>query len=65
MASWSELLELLKNQKDPAWLDSKLKILTAYHLMTLIFETTPSFKFIASDRGKMWVKQEQHVEKPA
>ena len=40
-------------------------ILTAYHLMTLIFETTPSFKFIASDRGKMWVKQEQQMEKPA
>ncbi len=40
-------------------------ILTAYHLMTLIFETTPSFKFIASDRGKMWVKQEQQVPVPA
>ncbi len=36
-------------------------ILTAYHLMTLIFETTPSLKFIASNRGKMWVKQEQQV----
>ena len=34
-------------------------VLTAYHLMTLIFETTPSLKFIASDRGKMWVKQQQ------
>ena len=40
-------------------------ILTAYHLMTLIFEITPSFKFIASDRGKMWVKQEQQVLVPA
>ena len=40
-------------------------ILTAYHLMTLIFEITPSFKFIASDRGKMWVKQEQQVPVPA
>ncbi len=34
-------------------------VLTAYHLMTLIFETTPSLKFIASDRGKMWAKQQQ------
>lgn len=34
-------------------------VLTAYHLMTLIFETTASLKFIASDRGKMWVKQQQ------
>ena len=40
-------------------------ILTAYHLMTLIFEMTTSFKFIASDRGKMWVKQEQQVLVPA
>ena len=40
-------------------------ILTAYHLMTLIFEITPSSKFIASDRGKMWVKQEQQVLVPA
>ena len=33
-------------------------VLTAYHLMTLIFEHTPSLKFIASDTGKMWVKQQ-------
>ena len=33
-------------------------VLTAYHLMTLIFEKSNSFKFIASDKGKMWVKQE-------
>ncbi len=33
-------------------------VLTAYHLMTLIFETGPSMKFIASDKGKMWVKQQ-------
>ena len=31
--------------------------LTAYHLMTLIFEMTSSVKFIANNRGKMWVKQ--------
>ena len=36
--------------------DQKLQddVLTAYHLMTLIFETGPSAKFIASDKGKMW-----------
>lgn len=34
-------------------------VLTVYHLMTLIFETTPSLKFIASDSGKMWVKQQE------
>ena len=39
-------------------------ILTAYHLMTLIFEMTTSLKFIASDRGKMWVKQEQQILAP-
>ncbi len=36
-------------------------VLTAYHLMTLIFERTPSLKFIASDTGKMWVKQQQQI----
>lgn len=40
-------------------------VLTAYHLMTLIFEMTPSSKFIASDTGKMWVKQEQQILVPA
>ena len=40
-------------------------VLTAYHLMTLIFEMTPSLKIIASDAGKMWVKQEQQVLVPA
>lgn len=41
--------------------DQKLQndVLTAYHLMTLIFETTSSLKFITSDDGKMWVKQQQ------
>ena len=37
--------------------DLQNDVLTAYHLMTLIFEMTPSVKFIASNRGKMWVKQ--------
>ena len=39
-------------------------VLTAYHLMTLIFEMTSSLKFIASDKGKMWVKQEPQILVP-
>ena len=40
-------------------------VLTAFHLMTLIFETSPSLKFIATSE-KMWVKQhrEQQVIVP-
>lgn len=41
--------------------DLQNDVLTAYHLMTLIFETTVSLKFIASDRGKMWAKQQQQI----
>lgn len=37
-------------------------VLTAYHLMTLIFENGPSLKFIASNQGKMWVKQTRTLE---
>lgn len=40
-------------------------VLTAYHLMTLIFETTASVKFIASDKGRMWAKQQQPILIPA
>lgn len=36
-------------------------VLTAYHLMTLIFENSPTSKFIASDKGKMWCKQEPQL----
>ena len=39
-------------------------VLTAYHLMTLIFETTASLKFIASNKGKMWAKQQQQILVP-
>ena len=42
-------LELFEDNQD-----LQNDVLTAYHLMTLIFGTTPSAKFIASDRGKMW-----------
>ena len=47
--------------------DQKLQddVLTAYHLMTLIFETTASLKFIATDAGKMWAKQQQQILVPA
>lgn len=45
--------------------DLQNEVLTAYHLMTLIFETTPSLKFIASDKGKMWVKTQQQIIVPA
>ena len=38
--------------------DLQNSVLTAYHLMTLIFETSNSVKFIASSTGKMWVKQQ-------
>lgn len=41
--------------------DLQNDVLTAYHLMTLIFEMTPSLKFITSDKGKMWVKQEHPI----
>ena len=53
-------LEFLEDDQD-----LQNDVLTAYHLMTLIFEMTPSFKFIASDRGKMWVKQQQQLLIPA
>ena len=39
-------------------------VLSAYHLMTLIFEMSPSLKFIASDKGKMWVKGAQQIPIP-
>ncbi|MDE2724299.1 MAG: hypothetical protein OXI59_13070 [Gemmatimonadota bacterium] len=49
-------LESLENDQD-----LQNDVLTAYHLMTLIFEHTPSIKFIASDTGKMWAKQQQQI----
>ena len=36
--------------------DLQDEVLTAYHLMTLIFEETAAVKFIASDKGKRWIK---------
>ena len=39
-------------------------VLTAYHLMTLIFEMSPSLKFIASNYGKMWVKSSPTPQQP-
>ncbi len=37
------------------------EILTAYHLMTLIFENSVSVKFIASHLEKLWMKNQQQV----
>ena len=45
--------------------DLQNNVLTAYHLMTLVFESGPSLKFIASNSGKMWVKSEQQILIPA
>lgn len=39
-------------------------ILVAYHIMTLIFEMTPCLKFIASNKGKIWAKQERQFIVP-
>ena len=41
--------------------DLQTAVLTAYHLMTLIFETSPSIKFIASNKGQMWSKNQQPI----
>ena len=49
-------LELLESDQE-----LQNDVLTAYHLMTLIFETTPSLKFIASSEGRMWAKQERPI----
>ena len=49
-------LEFLEDNQD-----LQNDVLTAYHLMTLIFEMSNSLKFIASDKGKMWVKKEPQV----
>lgn len=47
--------------------DQKLQdtVLTAYHLMTLIFENTPSIKFIVSNKAKMWAKNSPIIPPPA
>ncbi len=44
--------------------DLQNDVLSSYHLMTLIFEMSPSLKFIASDKGKMWVKGAQQIPIP-
>ena len=53
-------LEFLEDDQD-----LQNDVLTAYHLMTLIFEKSPSLKFIISDKGKMWVKQQQQILIPS
>ncbi len=39
--------------------DLQNNVLTAYHLMTLLFERTPSTKFIVRNGGQIWIKQKQ------
>lgn len=36
--------------------DLQEAVLTAYHLMTIIFEKSPALKIIASQEGKRWIK---------
>lgn len=52
-------LQDLRMQVEALEKDQNLQteVLTAYHLMTLVFETTASAKFITSNNGKMWTKQ--------
>ena len=59
LAELGVILELLENDQG-----LQNDVMTAYHLMTLIFENTPSTKFIASDRGKLWTKLQQQVQIP-
>ena len=44
-------VELLEENQD-----LQDQVLTAYHLMTLVFERSNSIKFILDNRGKMWNK---------
>lgn len=37
-------------------------VLTAYHLMTLVFEQTPCVKLLATDHGQTWIKNFQTIE---
>lgn len=46
-------VELLEESQD-----LQSEVLTSYHIMTLIFERSASIKFICSDKGNMWAKQQ-------
>ena len=39
-------------------------VMTAYHLMTLVFESSASTKFIGRDGEKMWAKSQRQVQIP-
>ena len=39
-------------------------VLEAYHIMTIMFETTPVFKFIISNNGNKWIKQQHPQRQP-
>lgn len=59
---WSKLHEMGLNvtqlESDD---DLQEQVMTAYHLMTLIFEQGTALKFIASDKNGMWIKNEPMV----
>jgi len=40
------------------------QVLTAYHLMTIIFEKSPACKIIASNKNKLWVKNSNLITVP-
>lgn len=44
--------------------DLQNAVLTAYHLMTITFENTPTTKLISNNNGKMWIKTEQQILVP-
>ncbi len=61
----AKLVELdLKVEKLEADQELQDEILTAYHLMTLIFETATAVKFIAGHPAKLWVKHQQQIVVP-
>lgn len=45
--------------------DLQEAVLTAYHLMTLVFEQSPTGKVILSDTGNSWIKNFQSAEEAA
>ena len=52
-------VELLEDNQD-----LQNAILTAYHLMTITFENSPTMKLISNNSGKMWIKNEQQILVP-
>lgn len=44
--------------------DLQEQVLTAYHLITIVFEKSPACKILMSNQGKLWVKNFQAVPIP-